>query len=158
MARLTLLLTRATRFATLTQSALHPDAFAKVDEEPSAPPGGSQIVYELDLVRWSYAADRFQFHDSPFFDEKVGYVRADYLSLVSSFNPRLWGEVETCRPQFDGQGILVDSLQVPRSKMVVDLKGASNDSLGQFVVCQHWLQVHQSCPSCKSCPLTPVSR
>src|SRR5262249_8540048 len=104
---------------------------AEVDEEAQPTASRLEVVVQLGFVFLANVGNRFEFHDDCVVTEEVRRVRGgEEQALVVELQRRVWLARDALCAEFDLQGLLIDSLQKPTSKVVVDLEAGPSNLVG----------------------------
>ena len=94
---------------------------------------GNEVVYQLEFVGAGEVLNGLNLHDQDILDQQVGVEVADNLTGVCHRDGVLLAGDKPGAVQLDSQCVLVDLLQEPLAKLVVDTVCAADDFLGDGV-------------------------
>ena len=105
----------------------------EIDEKTDGPAEGSQIVDTLLGVLAGQPFHRFQLDHQHFFDEQIGKVLSDRVTLGGDCKRSLGGGPEAAKTEFCKKRPLVDLLEESGAQGVGNLKDSTQHALGQRI-------------------------
>ena len=105
----------------------------EIDEKTDGPTGGSQVVDTLRGVLTGQPFHTFQLDHQHVFDEQIGKVLSDRVTLVGDCKRSFGGSPDAAKTEFSKQCPLVDLLEESGAQGVGNLKDGTQDALGQRI-------------------------
>ena len=102
----------------------------EIDEEADGSPRGSQVVETLRGVFMGEALHAFQFDNEHVFDQDIGIVFSNIMTLIADGKRRLRGGPDATKPEFSQQGTLVDLFPESGAQEVGNLDYGAYYALG----------------------------
>jgi len=106
----------------------------KIDQQPNVKANGGQIIDELYFMIFRQYLYGLQFHHYSLINEKVGQVITQNDPIINDLKAR-FADIRNARLiQFVGQCLVINVLQEAGAKHPMNLNGATNDPLRQWIV------------------------
>ena len=114
----------------------------EIDEKTNGPAGGSQIVDTLRGVLAGQPFHTFQLDHQQVFDEQIGKVLSDRVTLVGDRKRSFGGSPDAAKAELSQQCPQVDLLEESGAHGVGNLKDGTQHALGQRIqlifIGVHW--------------------